>query len=558
MSDITIVGLSVADTGNYYTSTQVEGMLQEVGLALTTGGYAMSLKMGNVLVVDASNGNDATGAVNGKPFLTIGGALAYLVGNALTGVTVWVLPGAYTLSAGITVPDNCSIRGLSLQTCKVSLFVTASATLLTMGENTRVEDLNLSLTSTTATADLIGVALPGTTSVTSKIRTSVITVNNSGVLVGSTTNVYGVYCSGTGTLGPGTFSFNCLKGSTLNVQSNGGGNKYGLYMPSSSASQISTRDLNIYVSAPPNSASTGLYVGIYADNASSQVQVRTTSIAGSPYPATQLKLPVVLRTDANLASLSGTPTIQSVTLRVNDRVLVSAQTTATDNGIYIVASGAWTRALDMGAGSPALGVYTFVDLGTYTHTGWACTSNVNVGAGGLTFVQRYAGSDILQNAPQAANGGNGIQIGAGTDLVTRTAGAHPFTTYVTPTTIVYGLQGAVAGSTRYLWPGMQTLADSTQVFYRVQQQTVLQGLFVNCRTAPGVGNSFTITILKSTTGTVGSGVPTTMTATVVGATTSATNYLTSVDFEQGDYLSVQILSGSPGTATDVMVEIDLF
>ena len=534
-------------------------MLQEVGLALTTGGYAMSLKMGNVLVVDASNGNDATGAVNGKPFLTIGGALAYLVGNALTGVTVWVLPGAYTLSAGITVPDNCSIRGLSLQTCKVSLFVTASATLLTMGENTRVEDLNLSLTSTTATADLIGVALPGTTSVTSKIRTSVITVNNSGVLVGSTTNVYGVYCSGTGTLGPGTFSFNCLKGSTLNVQSNGGGNKYGLYMPSSSASQISTRDLNIYVSAPPNSASTGLYVGIYADNANSQVQVRSTSISGAPYPATQLKLPVVLRTDANVV-LSGQPTIQGIPLKTNDRVLVSAQTVPTDNGIYVVdgPAGAWTRALDMGAGSPALGVYCFVDGGTYLHTGWECTTAVNVGAGGLTFVQRYAGGDILQNAPQAAFGTNGIQIGAGTDLVTRTACNHPFTTFVTPTTIVYGLQGAVASATRYLWPGVQTLADATQVFYRFQQQSIVQGMNVTVRTAPGGVNFFVVTVLKSTTGAVGSGVPTAVTVTLAGAATTASNYLVSVDFEQGEYLALQIASNSPGAAQDLMVEVDLF
>ena len=103
--------------------------------------------------------------------------------------------------------------------------------------------------------------------------------------------------------------------------------------------------------------------------------------------------------------------------------------------IWIVEAAAWTRSIDMAAGTAALGVYTFVELGTYIHTGWECTTVGNVGAVALTFVQRYAGCDILQNAPQAGAGTNGIQIGPGTDLVTRTACTHPFTTYVTPTTL---------------------------------------------------------------------------------------------------------------------------
>ena len=550
-------GVSVLDAGLKYTGTDVEAVLAEIGGLLVAGAL---MKMGKVLVVDSVNGNDSTAAVNGLPFLTVQAALAYIVSNSLTGVTVWIMPGTYALSAGITIPDNCSMRGLSLQTTKLTLAASnpgGTVTMLTMGENTRVEDLSLTITSSNATTNLVGIATPGTTSVTSKLRTSVVTVDNSGLAVGTSTNAYGVNCTGTGTLGPGTFSFNCLKGLTINVKSNGGGNKFGIYMPSSSASQISTRDINIYVSAPTDATSTGRYIGVYTDNANSQVQVRTTSISGAPYPAVQLKLPVVLRTDANVV-LSGTPVIQGITLKADDRVLVSAQTVPTDNGIYSVASGAWTRALDMGAGSPALGVYCFVDGGTYVHTGWECTTVINVGAGGLTFVQRYVGGDVLQNAPQAGFGTNGIQIGAGTDLVTRTACNHPFTTYVTPTTLNYCLQGAVPNAVRYLWPGVQALGDATQAFHRFQQKSVMQGLFVNARTAPGVGHSFVITILKSTTGIAGSGVPTAMSATIAGTATSATNYLVSVDFAQGDYFAVQIASNSPGTAQDVIVEVDLF
>lgn len=527
-------------------------------------------RMGNVVIVDQINGNDATGAINALPFATINAAVNYVAGIALPpgGVTIWVLPGTYALTAGITMRDGCSMRGLSLQTTRLTWAATApgaTATMLTMGENTRVEDLSLTLTSADATTNLVGIALPGTTSVNSKLRTSVVTVDNSGLAVGTTTNVYGVLCNGAGVLGPATFSFNMMKGSTLNVKSNGAGNKFGIYMPSTSASEVSTRDMNVYVAAPTTATSTGLYVGVYTDNANSQIQIRTTSIAGSPYPAIAQKLPVVLRTDVNTV-LSGNPTIQGITLVSGNRVLVAAQAAGIDNGIYVVdgPAGAWTRSLDYAAGTAALGAYAFVDGGTYVHTGWECTTVGNVGAVALTFVQRYAGGDILQNAPQAGAGTNGVQIGPGTDLVTRTACTHAFSTYVTPSTLIYGLNAGIAssavGTVRYAWPGtLASTGDVTQVFYRFQQKSIVQGIFINLRTAPGVGQSVVVTLLKSTTGVAGSGVPTSMTATIAGALTSATNYLTSVDFAQGDFLAVQITGvGNANAAADLIVEVDVF
>ena len=529
----------------------------------TTLSSAAFPRMGKVLVVDSVNGIDATAAVNGLPFLTVEGAITYINANSLTGVTVWIMPGTYALSAGITVPATCSLRGLSTQTCRLTLAGSnpgGTVTMITMGENTRVEDLSITLTSTNATTNLTGISFTGTTSVTSKIRTCVITVDNSTLAVGTSTNVYGVNSSGSGVITAATFSFNAIKGSTINVVSNGSGNKFGIYMPSGagSANEISTRDVNIYVAAPVTPTSTGLYVGVYTDNANSQIQIRTSSISGSPYPAVALKLPVVLRTDVNTA-LNGTPVIQGVTLVAGNRVLVAAQTVGTGNGIYIVAAGAWTRALDYAAGTAALGAYVFVDRGTYIHTGWECTTTGNVGAVALTFAQRYAGGDILQNSPQAGFGTNGIQIGPGTDLITRTACNHPFTTFVTPTTLDYGLQGNVNNAIRYYWPGVQTAGDTTQVFYRFQQKSILQGMSINMRVAPGGTDSVVVTVLKSTTGVVGSGVPTAMTATISGANTSANNYIVSVDFMQGEYLAVQTVGGpNVGSAADMIIEIDLF
>jgi hypothetical protein len=453
------------------------------------------------------------------------------------------------------------MRGLNTQTVRIVMNGSnpgGTVTLLTMGENTRVEDMTLTLNSSNATTNLVGILLPGTTSVTSKLRTTVVTVDNSGVPVGSTTNVYGVLSDGTGALNAGTFSFNTLKGSTLNVYSNGAGNKFGIYQPSTNANQLSTRDFNLYVRAPIDPTSLGRYVGIYTDNNNSQVQTRSTTIGGSPYPAVALKLPVVIVATTNI-TLTGTYTLQGVALAVGNRVLAAGQTVGTNNGIWVVQSGAWTRAIDMAAGSPALGAYTFCHNGTYEHTGWECTTNLNVGAGALTFVQRYAGSDIHQNAPQAGSGTNGIQLGPGTDIVTKTAGTHPFTTYVTPTTIQFCVRGNIDAGTHWLWPGtLVNTMDNEEVFYRFQQKSVLQGMYVNLRTAPGVGKEVTVTINKSTTGVGGSGAATLMKATVSGTNNSATCYTASVDFGQFEFLSVQVDCSNGSSAADLVVELDLF
>lgn len=55
--------------------------------------------------------------------------------------------------------------------------------------------------------------------------------------------------------------------------------------------------------------------------------------------------PVKAVASANI-TLSGTQTIDSIACGVGDRVLATSQTAAKDNGIYVVASGAWSRATD--------------------------------------------------------------------------------------------------------------------------------------------------------------------------------------------------------------------
>lgn len=58
-----------------------------------------------------------------------------------------------------------------------------------------------------------------------------------------------------------------------------------------------------------------------------------------------VKKPVAAATTANI-TLSGAQTIDGVSVVADDRVLVKDQNTSADNGVYIAASGEWTRAVD--------------------------------------------------------------------------------------------------------------------------------------------------------------------------------------------------------------------
>jgi hypothetical protein len=80
-------------------------------------------------------------------------------------------------------------------------------------------------------------------------------------------------------------------------------------------------------------------------------------------PSAAFKRSVRAATTANI-TLSGTQTLDGVAVVAGDRVLVKNQTAAAENGIYVVAAGAWSRAADADAvGEIASGVVN-VENGT--------------------------------------------------------------------------------------------------------------------------------------------------------------------------------------------------
>lgn len=72
---------------------------------------------------------------------------------------------------------------------------------------------------------------------------------------------------------------------------------------------------------------------------------------------------VVVTTTANI-TLSGTQTIDGIAVIAGDRVLVRLQTLGENNGIYIVAAGAWSRSADADSAGELRGAVVTTEKGT--------------------------------------------------------------------------------------------------------------------------------------------------------------------------------------------------
>jgi len=160
----------------------------------------------------------------------------------------------------------------------------------------------------------------------------------------------------------------------------------------------------------------------------SALQLATKQYVDAVAQGLDPKASCVAATTANI-TLSGTQTIDGVALIAGDRCLVKDQTLSQNNGIYLVAAGAWTRATDMDTWLEVPGAFTFIEQGTlYADTGWVCTSNAGgtLGTTPITWVQ-FAGVgsytagtgltltgtqfSITNTAVTAASYGSATQVG---------------------------------------------------------------------------------------------------------------------------------------------------
>ena len=256
----------------------------------------------------APNGNDTSGiGAKENPYLTINKAITQraTLGPTGTNATIHLASGIYNET--ISIPQNTCIRGANSQSTIIQkIGVTGATTLATMGTQTRLEDVTLSLQSSVS-ADLIGINYPGDTTTTSKLRTSVVNVT-SGYTGAS--NVYGVYGpTGTTTTNPRILlSSNAVRGSTINVTSSTTGRIRGCYFEG--PLQFVMRDTNVFAEGPTN------VIGVETTNTGSFIAIKTSSISGKgPTGGTgqyhDITQPALTTTDPAVLQLSSTDLIQA-------------------------------------------------------------------------------------------------------------------------------------------------------------------------------------------------------------------------------------------------------
>ena len=139
-----------------------------------------------------------------------------------------------------------------------------------------------------------------------------------------------------------------------------------------------------------------------------------------------VKLSVRAATTANI-TLSGTQTIDGIALSAGDRVLVKDQSTASQNGIYVVAAGAWARSSDADnspSGEVTSGMFTFVEAGTLNAGyGYVLTTQnpITLDSTALTFTVFTSAGAVTAGLGLSKTGTTlDVNVGGGIEIVSDT------------------------------------------------------------------------------------------------------------------------------------------
>ncbi|HAW75164.1 MAG TPA: hypothetical protein DCW74_05425 [Alteromonas australica] len=140
----------------------------------------------------------------------------------------------------------------------------------------------------------------------------------------------------------------------------------------------------------------------------------TKSYADAIANGLDVKASVRVATTASI-TLSGTQTIDGISVSAGDRVLVKDQSNGVQNGIYDVAAGSWSRSSDADnspSGEVTSGMFTFVEEGTVNaDAGYVLqTANpINLGSTSLVFVH-FSGAGQVTAGAGLTKTGNTLDV----------------------------------------------------------------------------------------------------------------------------------------------------
>jgi phage-related tail fiber protein len=156
----------------------------------------------------------------------------------------------------------------------------------------------------------------------------------------------------------------------------------------------------------PQDAATKAYVDAQSQGLDIKPSVRAATVSG--------------------ITLSGTQTVDGVAVVAGDRVLVKNQTSAAENGIYMVAAAAWSRSTDTNSSAKVTpGLFTFVEEGAVgADTGWVLTTDapITLDTTELAFTQ-FSGAGAVVAGTGLVRTGTTIALDTGNGYGVRKAAA---------------------------------------------------------------------------------------------------------------------------------------
>jgi hypothetical protein len=169
---------------------------------------------------------------------------------------------------------------------------------------------------------------------------------------------------------------------------------------------------------------------------------------------------VVAATTANI-TLSGAQTIDGISVIAGDRVLVKDQTTGSQNGIYIVASGAWSRSTDANTSTKIKNATVPVSQGTVNADKdfVLVTDTITLGTTSLVFTEKGG------NVPDATETTKGkVELG---DQTENEAAASAGSSSGADHTKVATLRGLF-----WFWAKVKTVTQTISAIWTFAEETI--------------------------------------------------------------------------------------